>query len=99
MLCNLRPNGNVGEEKNVKKKTWMNSVLVTKSIPARSFASSWNRLCYQQGIHITSATEEKNVKEKTRMDRFRGDRGTGDLIVGEDLIESFHIRSEGEAWR
>ena len=44
-------------------------------------------------------TEEKNVKEKTLMDRFRGDRGTGDLIVGEDLIESFHIRSEGEAWR
>ena len=33
------------------------------------------------------------------MDRFRGDRGTGDLIVGEDLVESSHIRSEGEAWR
>ena len=68
MLCNLRPNGNVGEEKNVKKKTQMdlsatsrsyasylflalahkasqsslllNSVLVMKSIAARSFASS-----------------------------------------------------------
>ena len=52
-----------------------------------------------QFIQLLVVTEEKNVKEKTRMDRFRGDRGTGDLIVGEDLIESSHIRSEGEAWR
>ena len=41
-----------------------------------------------QFIQLLVVTEEKNVKEKTRMDRFRGDRG-GKEREGEDSDGSF----------
>ena len=40
-----------------------------------------------QFIQLLVVTEEKNVKEKTRMDRFRGDRGKEH--EGEDSDGSF----------